>query len=131
MVSLIYRKFFTYTPEKLFFLKDKFWIKSIFWDVFWFHSGIWISIILIIVKPSLFIEIFYAIGVFMFWIAHRFSSFYLACGPSLGRGSVIHIHICWPNSNFDWVKLWRRRGDNACSADVLTFRKFFNVESTP
>ena len=80
MVPLTFRKIFTYSPEKLIFLKDKFWIKSIFWDCFWFHSGIWISVILIIFKPSLFIEIFYAIGVFMFWIAHRFSSLYLAWG---------------------------------------------------
>ncbi len=80
MISLIYRKFYYFRPEKLIFLKDKFWIKSIFWDIFWFHSGIWIPLILIIFNHSFLSEIFYAVGVFMFWIAHRFSSLYLAWG---------------------------------------------------
>ncbi|MDG2066332.1 MAG: hypothetical protein P8L36_15265 [SAR324 cluster bacterium] len=56
------------------------WIRSSKWDVFWQHSGIWLTFLLLMLNPSQLQEMFYAVAVFLFWIAHRFSSFYLAWG---------------------------------------------------
>jgi hypothetical protein len=56
------------------------WIRSLMWDVVWLHSGIWLTFLLLMVNSSQLQEMFYAATVFLFWIAHRFSSFYLAWG---------------------------------------------------
>lgn len=56
------------------------WIRSSKWDAFWLQSGIWLTFLLLIVNSSQLQEMFYATAVFLFWIAHRFSSFYLAWG---------------------------------------------------
>ena len=56
------------------------WIRSPNWDLFWFHSGIWLTFLLLVLNSYQLQEMFYAVAVFLFWIAHRFSSFYLAWG---------------------------------------------------
>ena len=80
MIPFIYRKLFQPSPKKLISLRNKFWIRSIFWDIFWFHSGLWLTLLIIILDKNFFSDIFYATGVLFFWIAHRFSPFYLAWG---------------------------------------------------
>ena len=56
------------------------WIRSSSWDSFWLQSGIWLTFLFLMLDSSHLQEIFYATGVFLFWISHRFSSFYLAWG---------------------------------------------------
>ena len=45
------------------------WIKSPIWDLFWILSSFWVLPIILFTKK---IDPLYAIGVFLFWIAHRF-----------------------------------------------------------
>jgi len=85
MFTLLYKKNNKYLPENLFFLKGKFWIKSVFWDIFWFHSSLWLTLILLFLEQKFFSEVIYAIGIFIFWIAHRFSPLYLAWGTKSFR----------------------------------------------
>ncbi len=61
-------------------VKANCWIRSPAWDIFWLHSGIWLTFLLLLVNSTQIQEMFYAVGVFLFWISHRFSSFYLAWG---------------------------------------------------
>ena len=56
------------------------WIRSSSWDSFWLLSGIWLTFLFLMLDSSHLQEMFYATGVFLFWISHRFSSFYLAWG---------------------------------------------------
>ncbi len=56
------------------------WIRSSSWDSFWLQSGIWLTFLFLMLDSSHLQEMFYATGVFLFWISHRFSSFYLAWG---------------------------------------------------
>ena len=60
--------------------KTNSWIRSPVWDGFWLHSGLWLTLLMLIVNSTPVQEMFYATGVFLFWISHRFSSFYLAWG---------------------------------------------------
>ena len=85
MTYLIYKKTNTYFPEKLIFFKGKLWLTSFFWDIFWFHSSLWLTFILLFLEPKFFSDVIYAIGIFIFWIAHRFSSLYLAWGTKSFR----------------------------------------------
>ena len=56
------------------------WIRSSSWDSFWLLSGIWLTFLFLMLDSAHLQEMFYATGVFLFWISHRFSSFYLAWG---------------------------------------------------
>jgi len=75
------------------------WIRSSNWDAFWLQSGIWLTILLLMLDSTRLQEIFYATGVFLFWISHRFSSFYLAWGTqaykSLRRARKKRF-VCFP-----------------------------------
>ncbi|MBC8258687.1 MAG: hypothetical protein H8E38_06720 [SAR324 cluster bacterium] len=61
------------------------WLRSPAWDAFWIHSGLWLTLLMFTVKSAAVQEMFYAAGVFLFWISHRFSSFYLAWGTQAYR----------------------------------------------
>ena len=74
------RIFFPLSPVVKRFIESNSWIRSPAWDMFWLHSGIWLTFLLLMVSSSQLQEMFYATAVFLFWIAHRFSSFYLAWG---------------------------------------------------
>ena len=56
------------------------WLRSPAWDIFWLHSGVWLGLVIFAFKNQPALEIFYMAGVFLFWISHRFSSFYIAWG---------------------------------------------------
>ena len=59
-------------------VKGNSWVRSPAWDVFWLHSGLWLTLLMLMTSDLHVQEMFYAAGVFLFWISHRFSSFYLA-----------------------------------------------------
>ena len=60
------------------YYSKKYWIHSISWDSFWMMSGIWITFLFILLDSIHIQETFYMVGLFLFWISHRFSSFYIA-----------------------------------------------------
>ncbi len=58
---------------------DKYcWVRSPAWDFFWLHSALWLGLIIFVFSEQPLLEIFYMVGMFLFWISHRFSSFYIA-----------------------------------------------------
>ena len=94
MISLPnYRKFPLYFLNNSLYFKKQGWVRSIFWDGFWLHSGFWLTLLLININSSFFHEIIYTTGVFIFWIAHRFSSFYIAWGTKAYRKLCINQRI--------------------------------------
>ena len=44
------------------------------------HSSVWLGLLIFAFSSQPALEIFYMFGVFLFWISHRFSSFYIAWG---------------------------------------------------
>tara|TARA_B100000945_G_C20397209_1_gene605459 strand:+ start:310 stop:1554 length:1245 start_codon:yes stop_codon:yes gene_type:complete len=81
MILPILKIFFqTVTPVQNVVLKRNFWLRSPFWDFIWLHSGLWLWIIILAFSNQPELELFYIAGVFLFWISHRFSSFYIAWG---------------------------------------------------
>ena len=62
------------------------WVRSPAWDFFWLHSALWLGLIIFVLREQPVLEIFYMVGMFLFWISHRFSSFYIAwCTRSYRR----------------------------------------------
>ena len=72
------RKISQFPPSLTVGVKENSWIRSPAWDVFWLHSGLWLTLLMLTTSDLPVQEMFYAAGVFLFWISHRFSSFYLA-----------------------------------------------------
>jgi len=70
----------TCTPIQQFSLNKNYWVRSLVWDLFWLHSGVWLGLLIFAFSSHPLLEIFYMVGVFLFWISHRFSSFYIAWG---------------------------------------------------
>ena len=56
------------------------WVRSPLWDIFWLHSGVWLGLLIFVFNNQPALEVIYMAGVFLFWISHRFSSFYIAWG---------------------------------------------------
>jgi len=56
------------------------WVRSPVWDLFWLHSGVWLGLLIFAFGSQPALEMFYMAGVFLFWISHRFSTFYIAWG---------------------------------------------------
>ena len=61
------------------------WVRSPVWDLFWLHSGLWLGLLIFAFSSQPALEMFYMAGVFIFWISHRFSSFYIAWGTGSYR----------------------------------------------
>ena len=81
MILLTFKIFFqTVAPVKNIFLNKNCWVRSPFWDLFWLHSGLWLGLIIFAFSNQPELELFYMVGVFLFWISHRFSPFYIAWG---------------------------------------------------
>ena len=72
------RKICQFSPSLTVGVKENSWVRSPAWDVFWLHSGLWLTFLMLTTSDLPVQEMFYAAGVFLFWISHRFSSFYLA-----------------------------------------------------
>jgi len=69
-----------FNPIQQFSLNKNCWVRSPVWDVFWLHSGVWLGLLIFAFSSHPVLEVFYMVGVFLFWISHRFSSFYIAWG---------------------------------------------------
>ena len=76
----LFRKLLLFFPGISAGVKANSWVRSPVWDGFWLHSGLWLTLLMLIASSTRVQEIFYATGMFLFWISHRFSSFYLAWG---------------------------------------------------
>ena len=63
------------------------------WDLFWLHSGVWLGLLIFAFSSQPALEMFYMAGVFLFWISHRFSSFYIAWGT--GSYSTVRASQPW------------------------------------
>jgi len=85
MELLFSRKFFQFPLNKTVAVNSNSWVRTPAWDIFWFHSGIWLTLLMLLVNSLPVQEMFYAAAVFLFWISHRFSSFYLAWGTRAYR----------------------------------------------
>ena len=85
MSPITCKDFLHHFPKKIFSAINERWLRSLYWDVFWFHSGLWLTLLIINFNSSIFQSFIYPIGLFLFWIAHRFSSFYLAWGTKAYR----------------------------------------------
>jgi len=80
MELTLYRKLSSNLLNEVVGIKENCWIRSPLWDGFWLHSGLWLTLLMILLDSLILQEMFYAVGVFLFWISHRFSSFYIAWG---------------------------------------------------
>ena len=69
-----------FSPIQNISLNKNCWVRSPAWDIFWLHSGLWLGLLVFAFSSQPALEIFYMAGVFLFWISHRFSSFYIAWG---------------------------------------------------
>ena len=74
----LFRKIYQFPLSLTVGVKGNSWVRSPAWDVFWLHSGLWLTLLMLMTSDLHVQEMFYAAGVFLFWISHRFSSFYLA-----------------------------------------------------
>ena len=74
------RNIFSLNPIQNVRLNTNCWVRSPTWDFFWLHSGIWLGLIIFAFSEESSLEMFYMAGMFLFWISHRFSSFYIAWG---------------------------------------------------
>ncbi len=68
----------SFNPIQKISLSKNYWVRSPAWDFFWLHSGLWLGLIIFGFSNQPKLETFYMVGVFLFWISHRFSSFYIA-----------------------------------------------------
>mgnify|MGYP001170490930 CR=1 FL=1 len=66
-------------------INKKYWVRSPIWDLFWLHSSVWLGLLIFAFRNQPELEMFYMAGVFLFWISHRLSSFYLAWGTQSYR----------------------------------------------
>ncbi|MBS1256733.1 MAG: hypothetical protein MAG581_02559 [Deltaproteobacteria bacterium] len=85
MIFTPFRQILPYPPFKTIKLNTDCWVRSPAWDLFWLHSGVWLGLLFFTFSHQPALEMFYIAGVFLFWIAHRFSSFYLAWGTRAYR----------------------------------------------
>ena len=61
-------------------INKNYWVQSPLWDFFWLHSAVWLGLLIFAFRNQPALEIFYMAGVFLLWISHRISSFYIAWG---------------------------------------------------
>ena len=80
MILPTFKNILSFTPIQKFSLNTNCWVRSPAWDIFWLHSGVWLGLLIFAFSSQPALEIFYMAGVFLFWISHRFSSFYIAWG---------------------------------------------------
>ena len=78
MILPIFKNIITNIPIKKVSINKKIWVRSPVWDLFWLHSGLWLGLLIFAFSNQPALEMFYMVGVFLFWISHRFSSFYIA-----------------------------------------------------
>mgnify|MGYP001361454953 CR=1 FL=1 len=80
MILPVFRNFLPLNPIQKVRINKYCWVRSPTWDFFWLHSGLWLGVLIFLFSDQHALEIFYMVGVFLFWISHRFSSFYIAWG---------------------------------------------------
>ena len=80
MILPTFKNILSFTPIQKVNLNTNCWVRSPAWDIFWLHSGVWLWMLIFSFNNQPAMEIFYMAGVFLFWISHRFSSFYIAWG---------------------------------------------------
>ena len=80
MILLKFKNILSFSPIQKFTLNKNCWVRSPVWDIFWLHSGLWLGLLVFGFSNQPALEMFYMAGVFLFWISHRFSSFYIAWG---------------------------------------------------
>ena len=80
MILPTFKNILSFTPIQKFSLNTNCWVRSPAWDIFWLHSGVWLGLLIFAFSSQPALEMFYMAGVFLFWISHRFSSFYIAWG---------------------------------------------------
>ena len=86
MILPVFRNFLPLNPIQKVRINKYCWIRSPTWDFFWLHSGLWLGLIIFSFRGHPSLEMFYMVGMFLFWISHRFSSFYIAwCTRSYSR----------------------------------------------
>ena len=71
-------KILSCSPIQKVYLNTNCWVRSPLWDLFWLHSGVWLGLIVFVFSSQPALEMFYMAGVFLFWISHRLSPFYIA-----------------------------------------------------
>ena len=80
MILPVFRNFLPLNPIQKARPNTFCWVRSPTWDFFWLHSGLWLGLIIFAFREQPSLEMFYMVGIFLFWISHRFSSFYIAWG---------------------------------------------------
>ena len=80
MILPVLNNILSFTPILKFNLNTNCWVRSPAWDLFWLHSGLWLGLFIFAFSNQPALEMFYMAGVFLLWISHRFSSFYIAWG---------------------------------------------------
>ena len=80
MILPTFKNILSFTAIQQASLNTNCWVRSPAWDIFWLHSGVWLGLVIFAFNNQPALEIFYMAGVFLFWISHRFSSFYIAWG---------------------------------------------------
>ena len=78
MILPVFRNFLPLNPIQKARPNTFCWVRSPTWDFFWLHSGLWLGLIIFAFRGHPSLEMFYMVGMFLFWISHRFSSFYIA-----------------------------------------------------
>ena len=99
MILPSFNKILSFSPIQKVNLNTNCWIRSPAWDFFWLHSGVWLGLLIFTFSSHPALEMFYIAGVFLFWISHRFSSFYLAWGTqsySTVRASQPWRYVIFP-----------------------------------
>ena len=99
MILPSFNKILSFSPIQKVNLNTNCWIRSPAWDFFWLHSGVWLGLLIFAFRSQPALEMFYIAGVFLFWISHRFSSFYLAWGTqsySTVRSSQPWRYVIFP-----------------------------------
>ena len=85
MILPVFRNFLPLNPIQKVRINKYCWVRSPTWDFFWLHSGLWLGLIVFAFREQPSLEMFYMVGMFLFWISHRFSSFYIAWGTGSYR----------------------------------------------
>ena len=93
MILPTFKNILSYSPIQNVSLNKNCWVRSPAWDIFWLHSGVWLGLLIFAFSSQPALEMFYIVGVFLFWISHRFSSFYIAWGT--GSYSTVRASQPW------------------------------------
>ena len=93
MILPTFKNILSFTPIQKFSLNKNCWVRSPAWDIFWLHSGVWLGLLIFAFSSQPALEMFYMAGVFLLWISHRFSSFYIAWGT--GSYSTVRASQPW------------------------------------